>query len=154
MIDARERQALTIPSKRIIFKKQVEFYNTTVENCNCSENKAISQMLHIDVPCSHRLYLGATFPDIPELNIVRNNQYEKLEIRINLMPTEEVEVLKTKEELEKEYICETIKFFTHCRDEAAIVEFVNAHYQPAQAYVLNESQQVIELISEGVRTFS
>ena len=111
-------------------------------------------MLHIDVPYSHRLYLGATFPDIPELNIVRNNQYENLERRINLMPPEEDEVLKTKEELEKEYICETIKFFTHCRDEAVIVEFVNVHYQPAQAYVLNESQQVIELISEGVRTFS
>ena len=35
-----------------------------------------------------------------------------------------------------------------------IIEFVNVHYQQAKTSVLNESQQVIELNSEGVPTFS
>ena len=84
-------------------QKQVDFYKMTIENCNCSENIAISEMLEIDVPCSHRGYLRATFP---ELNIVRYNQYENLEIKIHFVFPEEAEVLKAKNELEKEYVFE------------------------------------------------
>ena len=82
-------------------QKQVEFYKTTIENCNCNENIAISERLKKDVPCSHWGYLRASFP---ELNIVRYNQYENLEIKINFVPPEEAEVLKAKDELEKEYV--------------------------------------------------
>ena len=52
-------------------QKQVEFYKMTIENCNCSENIAISEMLQIDVPSLYRRYHRATFP---ELNVDRNNQ--------------------------------------------------------------------------------
>lgn len=40
---------------------QLAFYSTTVDHCNCGENKLMSAILEIDIPCSHRLARGLTY---------------------------------------------------------------------------------------------
>ena len=133
-------------------QKQVEFYKTTIENCNCSENIAISERLKKDVPCSHRGYLRASFP---ELIIVRYNQYENLEIKINFVSPEAAEVLKVKDELEKEYVFEKPSIwysFSRWNGKSWILLMRIINKQ--KLLLSNESAQVIELISDDIHTCS
>ena len=47
-----------------------DHYGTTVGECNCSDNKLESANFEIDIPCCHRLFLGETFPDLPEIKFI------------------------------------------------------------------------------------
>ena len=42
------------------------FYNTSNDHCNCGENKLLSSILDVKIPCSHRLAMGTTFPECPK----------------------------------------------------------------------------------------
>ena len=55
-------------------QREIWFYHTTVDQCQCSENKLLSSMLGIDVPCCHRYKLGAKFPDCPKAKLNINKK--------------------------------------------------------------------------------
>ena len=62
---------------KVIVEKEIEQYNTTIESCECGETKLLSSMLLIDLPCSHRMKLGAKFPEIPEkINLTLFNNFQ------------------------------------------------------------------------------
>ena len=46
----------------------IVFYDSKVEECNCGNNKLLSSIYKTDIPCIHRLKLGATFENPPTLN--------------------------------------------------------------------------------------
>jgi len=65
---------------------QQQYYSTTVDGCHCSQNKLIAEILGVDVPCSHRIAIGAKFPDCPSLNIEIKQQVTELKFDLNLLP--------------------------------------------------------------------
>ena len=48
-------------------RRMISYYETTCEKCNCSENKLESSIYSVDIPCSHRLFMGTQFPDLPQI---------------------------------------------------------------------------------------
>ena len=67
--------------KRLV-EKECEYYHSSNENCECGETKLLSEMMHVDIPCSHRMLLGVPFPPIPEENkIVMINSIEGFQIQ-------------------------------------------------------------------------
>lgn len=64
---------------KVIVEKEIKQYNTSIESCECGETTLLSSMLLIDLPCSHRMMLGARFPDIPEkINLTLFNNFKNL----------------------------------------------------------------------------
>ena len=41
--------------------QEITFYKTTIDYCQCSENKLLSSNFHLDIPCCHRIFLGFEF---------------------------------------------------------------------------------------------
>ena len=68
--------------------KMEKFYQINIENCLCSDNKLATSNFGIDVPCFHRLHLGASFQNLDELNIPRIFQYYHLKIDYDFLPKE------------------------------------------------------------------
>ena len=66
-------------------------YSTSKKFCLCSENKLVSSNLKIDIPCSHRLSKGETFPDLPKINLNLIHQYSNLEIIHEFVPAEKTQ---------------------------------------------------------------
>ena len=66
--------------KRLV-EKEIEFYGSSSIECECGETQLLSNMLHVDLPCSHRMLLGAAFPSMPEENkLVLINSIDGLKI--------------------------------------------------------------------------
>lgn len=66
-------------------ESMIAFYKTTIDHCECGENKLVSSIINVDMPCSHRCYLGCTFPSPNELIFSFEQQWNKLEVEYNLI---------------------------------------------------------------------
>ena len=51
-------------------RDEIRFYHSSIDKCECGENYLISSILEIDVPCSHRIFLGAIFPPLHPQHMV------------------------------------------------------------------------------------
>lgn len=52
-------------------EKMIFFYETSIQSCQCSQNKIESQNYQVDIPCMHRIHLGAEFPALPDKIIIK-----------------------------------------------------------------------------------
>ena len=135
-------------------KDHVAYYNTTADRCHCSSNKLESSILRIDVPCCHRVSLGATFPILNLPDITLENKWPDLEIKYNIIePEDEHDVTLSLEEQEKQYAINTIKRFTHNKQIDKIAEFVEDMYQKSTTFVNNRGEEMLHLICDGIRKF-
>ena len=57
----------TIPESR--FAAEMTSYVSTASSCSCSDNKLLSVIFGIDIPCPHRIAKGACFPNPPEVHV-------------------------------------------------------------------------------------
>lgn len=76
-------------------------YNSTQNSCECGDNKLISSILDIDIPCYHRCYLGCEFPEPPEIIFNIDHQWNELEVDYN--PIHWVENIDNVEPFTKRY---------------------------------------------------
>ena len=65
----------------IQMKAMILFYETAINHCLCGENKLESSIYQIDIPCIHRIALGAVFPPLPKINLIPTLDYSTLEIK-------------------------------------------------------------------------
>ena len=56
------------------------FYETNVENRNCSEHVLESLNFELDIPCRHIIIVGDEFPELPILDADLELNYETLVI--------------------------------------------------------------------------
>lgn len=82
-------------------EKIIKFYNSTQNSCECGDNKLISSILDIDIPCYHRCYLGCEFPEPPEIIFNIDHQWNELEVDYN--PIHWVENIDNVEPFTKRY---------------------------------------------------
>ena len=137
--------------------RHITFYHTTIHHCDCSENKLESANYNIDIPCSHRLFLGAEFPNLPELIIQQNLQYDQLEIEIDIEQTVELFQSNDYFSLEKEFIFRTIKRFCKSKKDDEIRNYINSEYkdfeQRESYYINNQEVSIIQLFENGIYIF-
>ena len=144
-----ERQKNTNP---MTFDAMCKHYKTTANHCFCSENKLISSNLKIDVPCSHRISMGATFQDFPDVFLNLNHQYAKLEFTHEFVNAQETQGNETTTEID--YIIRTIRYFSHYKTINDIKNYVESHYTSnAGFFINNQKVSVIQLIEEGIYHF-
>lgn len=71
-------------SKNTYIKNKCEYYNSDIDPCECWENRLYSEMFRLDIPCSRRFSLGATFSDLPNIDFDLENQFDELIVDILL----------------------------------------------------------------------
>ena len=59
---------------------QIAFYDTSIDNCNCGQNKLEASNYKIDIPCMHRIAIGAIFHNFPIINLNFSPKYPNLQI--------------------------------------------------------------------------
>jgi hypothetical protein len=131
-------------------------YNTTKDHCGCNETKLESAMLGIDIPCVHRVSMGAAFPECPTLKFELKEQWKKLEIEYNeLDPHISVEAY---DELkgEKYYAMNVIRRFAGNPDKEAVKKYIDERYNPTtnQFFISGKPVSLINVITEGIASFS
>ncbi|NLZ73129.1 MAG: hypothetical protein GX905_04840 [Bacteroidales bacterium] len=134
----------------------IKYYSTTIDNCNCSENRLESAMLGVDLPCSHRVYLGASFPACPKIKPTVKRQWDKLEISFNHVLPDSAEGALSLIVQDINYAVKSIKRFSHYKDTAKIEEYVKSKYNVKEEcyFILNIPVSVMQIITEGVGRFA
>ena len=130
---------------------QIAFYGSTIQSCRCNENKLVSSMLRIDMPCCHRHILGAPFPACPVVRPRIELQWDQLVISYNVLPPENDITPHDVHFSEKKYIVDQIKKYSKFKDISQIEEYVNMNYTLDQSqYIDARPLSAIQLITEGV----
>ena len=136
-------------------KQEIAFYKTTVNNCQCSENKLLSSNFNLDIPCCHRIFLGYEYPDFPEIELNLNSEPSELivdyvkiqsETRTQQYPSIEIQ--------DKNFAIDMIKRFGHIKekDREKIVQYVNDHYQiqDKEIFINGRPSSILTLIHNGI----
>lgn len=128
------------------------FYNTSVDECECGETVLYSSMYRCDIPCSHRIFLGAQFPKIDNIKLTLNKQFDELIPDI----IEDDEIRKQIEhDKVKEIISKNIKKFSHSKEKEEIKQYVDQNFIPKyDAFALGYPIEFFIVISNGIKFFS
>ena len=132
------------------------FYNTSNDHCNCGENKLLSSILDVKIPCSHRLAMGTTFPECPKINLPLSKQWNELIFEYNVLPP--INELRTHGENEssKMYAISTIRRFSGYSKRDEIEQYVCTHYniEGDSFFISGKEVSLIQLIYDGIEHFT
>ena len=136
-------------------EEECTFFKTTVNTCECAETVLESSMLRLDLPCSHRIFKGATYPDFPDisLSMKMETSCSKCEkkltvINIEVNPVEHEDV----NELKKDAVRNIIKFGKTKKETAE--KFVDENLHVGEdAYVMGRPLSYYSLIHKGIMKF-
>ena len=134
-------------------EEKCNFYKTKLHSCNCGETVLYSNMFKCDIPCSHRLYLGAQFPEIPDINFDFQNQFNELILDIQ---DDEKATKKIEYDAIKEIGVKNIKKFSHVKKKKKEIEqYFDENYKPKyQEFALGYPIELFTVISNGIEQFS
>lgn len=132
--------------------KMVAFYDTKTETCLCGQNSLQSSNFKIDIPCIHRLSIGAQFTAFPQIVLILTNQYNETKIEYDISQNL---YLPTQIYNEKLYIVQTIKHFSRYKDKNEIKNFVELYNENDRDGIYLNSQPIhsIQIIEEGIYHF-
>ena len=135
---------------------QQMFYSTTVDHCNCGENKLMAAILRIDVPCSHRLAKGASFPECPKLNITPVEQWKTLVVAYNELPESQDTIAYDENKGNKTYAINIIRRYSGYTKKDEIEQFVNASFNSDgdECFINGKAVSMIQLIYKGISEFT
>ena len=143
----------TIPLSRL--NQEIDYYQSTRDRCFCGENKLLSSILGIDIPCSHRHHLGAVFPDCPTITPVISQQWLSLELKFEILNEERNPVQDNPDYYDKKYCIDQIRRFSHFKNKDKIKAFVESKYHhDGSSFIGKKPISVIQLITEGIFYFT
>ncbi|KAK8870441.1 hypothetical protein M9Y10_008323 [Tritrichomonas musculus] len=133
-------------------ESMIAFYKTTIDHCECGENKLVSSIINVNIPCSHRCYLGCTFPLPNELIFSFEQQWKKLEVEYNLIEFDD-------EPFEKKYTKSLIKYFSYYmgkNSKEEISEYVEENFNndDCSFYINCKKVTLVNLIIDGIDYFT
>ena len=136
-------------------QNEIIFYHSKRYRCPCNENVLVSSMLGIDVPCCHRVKLGALFPPCPIVRLTLSNQWINLNIEYCVV-ADDIDISDADEDYyDKLYIKEQIRRYSHFKDNEQISNFVEAKYSyDGNAFLGKQPISTVELITEGIAYFT
>ena len=100
-----------------IMRQKIKHYNTDLTHltCQCGEAILLSSMLEVQLPCSHLIYLGASFPEIEVQNLDMNNSTKgELIIEYNYVESNNVELNNDYFAKTRKYAYKIIKRYSYC----------------------------------------
>lgn len=132
-----------------------ESYNTKEDYCDCSENKLLSEILRIDVPCCHRLNLGAQFPPCPEIILNRHSNNNDLKVIFNILEEDLTNPENSVSTSDKKYAVEMIHRYGKMKDRKKITTFVDDNYniKDDEQFIQCKPCSVHNLINDGILHF-
>lgn len=100
--------------EQLLIKESAQ-YNSTKEKCDCGETVLLSAMMRVKLPCSHMIFKGAKFPEIPNINLQLENNFNKFVVEY-----EERKRTTEKKKIDlndffKQKASATIRKFTSCK---------------------------------------
>lgn len=137
-------------------QNQILFYETDIESCNCGNNKLESANFMIDIPCFHRLQLGAEFQECLKMSFDLNDNVEKLLI------THMIKKIKKKDSKQKDdkcyeivYAIQAIKHFSGYNNKDDIKDHVekNISHDSDVFFIQNQGINLFNLIENGILIF-
>lgn len=133
-------------------KNMIKFYNTNIDSCDCGENKLVSAMIDIKLPCSHQIYIGNQFPSIPDFNPHFDCQWSNLVIDYNILDDDNSKIIK--EPYEKKYAKSKIRFYTQYTKKD-IDDYVDENYNETDdsMFIKNHGVSLIEFVLDGIKHF-
>lgn len=138
-------------------KNEKEFYDSRIDSCLCSDNKLVSHLMKIDLPCYHRVDCGAQFPKCPHFTLHIDEDFDHLECKIKLINSDD-ESIKDLDKYysDKEYAIRIIRRYSNFKDIDKIRQFVDHSYCSANDsfYILGKPVSLIQMINEGISYFS
>ncbi len=136
-------------------KNEIMFYDTNLDKCNCSENKLLSAIYEIDLPCAHQCFLGSLFPDCPKLNIKVEPSCKELIDKIDPLEDDETKIKFDIETQDKQYITSMIIRFGPCKKQEEVSKFVDENYIHVndEQFINNKPTFILRLIHIGIQHF-
>lgn len=142
-----------------IMKQMIKYYKTDIAHltCQCGEAVLLSSMLSIQLPCSHLIFLGASFPEIEVQDLDMNNSTKgELIIEHNYVKSEKVELNNDYFANIRKYAYKIIKRYTHCQAKEKIAAYVDEKLifdEDPTKFVLGYPIKVFDVIDQGILLF-
>ena len=133
-----------------------EFYSTTIDHCNCGDNKLVSAIMGIDIPCAHRCSLGATFPQCPKLGLPLNRQWSTLVVEFNKLPANQNVNPYDEGKGPKMYAVNIIRRYSGYSKKEDIEKYVEDNYigDDLTFFISGKEVTLMQLIYRGIREFT
>ena len=136
---------------------EISHYHSSQDCCECSENMLLAAALGFDIPCSHRIKLGAEIPETPEIDLKFTSDVETLQIEYLYLPRDDNADQLSEEAYDKQQAIETITRFSHYHKKDRIIEYVNENYnRPVlnEAFIIKKPLSLLQLINNGIVHFT
>ena len=140
-----------LPKERM--ESEIQFYETKIDTCLCGDTALMSAMLRINIPCSHRIKLGASFPCLEDVEFELIPSTTKCTFKYTII---EREPPKTNEE----HICwlknsaiSTIRRYSHFKHRSQIKEFVERNFSLGTSFVNGRPLEYYSLVHKGILEF-
>ena len=116
----------------------------------------MAAILRIDVPCSHRLAKGASFPECPKLNITPVEQWKTLVVAYNELPESQDTIAYDENKGNKTYAINIIRRYSGYTKKDEIEQFVNASFNSDgdECFINGKAVSMIQLIYKGISEFT
>ena len=134
-------------------ENEIHFYETTINKCLCGETVLMSAMLRIDLPCSHRVVLGAVFPclDAVEFDLIPSTT--KCAFKFTVLEREPPSTAVEHVSWLKNSAISTIKRYSHFKHRSLIREFVDKNFTIGTSFVNGRPLEYYSLIHKGILDF-
>lgn len=99
--------------------EKCQFYNSSLESCECGETVLYSNMFKCDILCSHRIHLGAQFQKIDDIDLSIENQFNELFLDIR---EDEKSVKNIEHNCINAMAVKSIKKFAHAKKRKKILK--------------------------------
>ena len=140
-------------------KDEIQKYHSSINDCQCSGNRLISCILGLDVPCIHRIFNGAQFPNCPIIKFISKLQWNELIVELNPLEEEKVNEQISIEKIDLNFITEMIHKYSKCKKREKIEQYVNPLYQEKkkkeeESYINDIPSFVLRIIHIGIEYFN
>ena len=136
-----------------IMKEQIKFYESTIDSCKCGETLLESSLYRINIPCSHMVYLGASFPSIPDVCLNIHTEQTKCSFEYTVINrTNETPAHDSTYGI-KNQIVKNIRRYSHFKKKPLIEEYVMEHFNIRGDFVLGKPIEYFTITYEGIMHF-
>jgi hypothetical protein len=153
-----KRRAKHVPEN--VMMRECEYFQTSIEHCNCSETILEAKMFRTQIPCSHQTALL-----LRQGNSVKTNLSETAQLALNasidhldftqsVLQRDAIALDEQHTRGLKTFAQKQIKRFSHAKDKEKISRYVGEHFAIGETFALGIPVSVLELISAGIREFS
>ena len=123
----REKRIIkkTAKDNSSIIDKQIQYYNTTPDKCECGETSLLSKMFRVKIACSHIFSITNTFAELPDIKLETKKNANDLKLHYEITKLPETATESSLEQKIQNKAVKTIRRFSHFKQEKLIRDAVS-----------------------------